>query len=277
MTAFGCNPSVVSIRCLVAEPGAIYDWHQHAFEEFTLVTDDDALIGYAGEKHLLKPNTLCMYRRAERHGGWSPPGHAHRSWVLHFSASDAFYERVDQLTLPDPRQRIWRLSADQARDFRWFFMRILNERTKRQEQSFAAESAWLHLLLILVHRWAKGETNGSLLPPEIPPDLERLWQLVNFSVGTPGEFLKQIHSIPNYDSLRHSFRKAFGSSPREMMQSLRIQQAKSLLLETTLSIKEVSLRVGYFRQHEFTRAFHQQVGVAPRAWRADPLRSTVSL
>jgi hypothetical protein len=267
----------VSIRCLVAEPGAIYDWHQHAFEEFTLVTDDEALIGYAGEKRLLKPNTLCMYRRAERHGGWSPPKRAPRFWVLHFSAGEAFYRHVDQFMHSDPNRRIWRLSADQARDFRWFFMRILNERTKRQEQSFAAESAWLHLLLILVHRWARGETNASLPPSEIPPDVERLWHLVNFSVGTPGEFLKQIHSIPNYDSVRHSFRKVFGSSPREMMQGLRIQQAKNLLLETSLSIKEVSLRVGYFRQHEFTRAFHQQVGVAPTAWRVDPLRATVIL
>lgn len=136
-----------------------------------------------------------------------------------------------------------------------------------------AESAWLRLLLILVHRWSKGESVTNLPPAEIQPELVRLWHLINSSVGTPDEFVKQIHKIPNYDSLRHSFRKAFGCSPREMMQSLRIQQAKNLLLETSLSVKEISLRVGYVRQHEFTRAFHQQVGAAPSAWRADPIQT----
>ena len=269
------EPAVVSMRCLVAEPGASYDWHHHAFEEFTLVTDDEALIGYAGEKHLTKPNTLCMYRRGERHGGWCPPGHAHRSWVVHFSATEGLYRQVDRLMEPDPLQRIWRLSEDQTNDFKWFFLQILNERTKAQEHCGMAESAWLRLLLILVQRWAKGETVTNLPPAEIQPEVLRLWHVVNSSVGSPEEFLKQIHRIPNYDSLRHAFRKAFGCSPREMMQSLRIQQAKNLLLETSLSVKEISLRVGYTRQHEFTRAFRQQVGTAPTVWKANPIQSTV--
>jgi hypothetical protein len=263
------------MRCLVAEPGASYDWHAHTFEEFTLVTEDQALIGFMGKKQVLEPNTLCLYRRGERHGGWCPPGHAHRSWVVHFSASEDFCREVDQLAHPDPLRRIWRLSADQAKEFKWFFLQILNERTKRQEHSILAESAWLRLLLILVQRWAKGETHANLPPAEIQPEVARLWHLVNSSVGAPEKFLKQIHRIPNYDSLRHAFRKAFGCSPRDLMQSLRIQQAKNLLLETSLSVKEISLRLGYLRQHEFTRAFHQQVGVAPSAWRTDPIRSTV--
>ena len=53
-----------------------------------------------------------------------------------------------------PLQRIWQLSADQAKEFRWFFLQILTERTKRQAHNIIAESAWLRLLLILVHRWA---------------------------------------------------------------------------------------------------------------------------
>ena len=116
--------------------------------------------------------------------------------------------------------------ADQAKEFKWFFLQILTERTKRQEHNIIAESAWLRLLLILVHRWAEGETRANLPPAEIQPNMARLWHLVNSSVGSPTEFLKRIHQIPNYDSLRHAFRKAFGCSPRDLMQSLRIQQAK---------------------------------------------------
>jgi hypothetical protein len=265
------EPELVSMRCLVAEPGATYDWHCHPFEEFTLVTDGQGVIGYGGQKHLLPPNTLCMYRRGECHGGWCPPGHAFRCWVIHFSASEKFYSQVEQLTDQAQLRRIWCLSSDQVRDFKWLFLQILNERTKRQVESAMAESAWLRLLLILVHRWAKGET-ASHLPPGIQPELMSLWHLVNSSVGLPPEeFRKQIHGIPNYDSLRHAFGKAFGCSPQELRLRLRLQQAKNLLLETSLSIKEISVRLGYPRQHEFTRDFRQRLGVAPTTWRADPI------
>ncbi len=275
MQAFGLDPAVVSVRCLVAEPDQSYDWHSHPFEEFTLVTDDRAFIGYDGQKHQLEPNTLCMYRREERHGGWCLPGRTFRSWVVHFSASEEFYNALDTLTRADPHQRIWQLSPDQAKVFRWFLFQILKERTTPQEQGTMAESTWLRLLLITVHRWAKGATAGNLPWNGIHPDVIRLWHLVNASVGTPEKFITEIHSIPNYDSLRHAFHKTFDCSPRQMMQRLRLQQAKHLLLETSLSVKEISLRVGYARQHEFTRVFHQQVGMAPTAWRADPIRSTV--
>lgn len=59
----GCwhpRPSLASVRCLVAKPGASYDWHSHPFEEFTLVTGDKAIIGYAGQKKLMRENTLCI-------------------------------------------------------------------------------------------------------------------------------------------------------------------------------------------------------------------------
>src|SRR5438093_13249848 len=40
------DPKVISMRCLATEPEASYEWHSHAFAEFTLVTDDQTVIGY---------------------------------------------------------------------------------------------------------------------------------------------------------------------------------------------------------------------------------------
>ncbi len=275
--AVGQEPCVVSLRCLAPEPGASFDWHHHPFEELTFVAGHEALIGYAGKKHLLKPNTLCMYRRGERHGGWCPRDSGFQSWVLHFNASQDFYATVEHLTQPDPHGRIWQLSPDQANTFRRLFLQILNERTKDENHGSAVESAWLRLLLTMVDRWAKGDTFGSLPSEEVHPDIMRLWHLVNSCVATPQEARRQIAALPNYDSLRHAFHKAFGCSPGQMMQRLRLQQAKNLLLETSLSIKEIALRAGYARQHEFTRSFHKQTGVAPSVWRANPIQSTVIL
>jgi two-component system response regulator YesN len=83
--------------------------------------------------------------------------------------------------------------------------------------------------------------------------------------------LKEIYSAPNYDSVRHAFRKTFGCSPREMLQRLRLEHAKTLLLESRLSIKEVALQVGYASQNDFNRLFHRHAGLAPSKWRMNPM------
>lgn len=111
-----------------------------------------------------------------------------------------------------------------------------------------------------------------MLTPDVAhPDLVILWHLMNASVGEPGDFQQRIHELPNYDSLRHGFKRALGCSPRDMMLPLRLQHAKNLLLESSLSIKDIAQRCGYQRQHEFARAFRQQTGAAPTEWRVQPL------
>src|SRR5882724_5841259 len=65
------EPKVISMRCLVAEPGATFPWHSHEFDEFTLVTDDETSIGYPPGKLPVEKNTLLLYHRGEQHGSWS--------------------------------------------------------------------------------------------------------------------------------------------------------------------------------------------------------------
>lgn len=268
---------VISMRCLVPDRGASFEWHRHPFEEFTFVADDETLIGFPPGKRPVKRNTLLLYRAGEPHGAWCLTTQAPRFWVVHFTMSDDWRRQLRKLDEPAPEDRLWPLNAEQAASFRWIFLQMLNERLNRRRESMLAEAAWLQLLLVSVQRWAEGESLVLSTPTGINPDAVKLWHLVNASVGRPEEFVKQIHLLRNYDSLRHTFRKAFGCSPRQMMGKLRIQQAKNMLLETSLSIKDVSRLLGYPRQHEFTRAFHQSVGLSPSAWRANPIRSSLTV
>lgn len=263
-------PRLVSMRCRVAEPGSSYAWHSHRFEELTLVTDDSSLIGYGGGRRPTQPNTLFLIRHSERHGGWHTLRQTPRYWVVHFSLTGKSYQRLDCLSEPDPDRRVWELSRDQLEAFKWLFLQILNEQIQQRGHRALAESAWLQLLLLSIQRWASGETTASLARDVNNPNLLRLWHLVNACAEDPGEALRQIRDLPNYDSLRHGFRKAFSCSPREMILRLRMQFAKNLLLESGLSIKEIAVRTGYARQHEFARMFHKHVGVAPSRWRRNP-------
>src|SRR5512132_2167763 len=79
-------PQLVSMRTLAAEGSASFDWHSHPFEEFTLVTDDDCLIGYPPGWRDTAPNTLLYYHTGEKHGAWSSPQQRPHFWVVHFRA-----------------------------------------------------------------------------------------------------------------------------------------------------------------------------------------------
>ena len=266
--------AVLSMRCIAAEPCATYDWHSHPFFEFSFVTDDNATIGFPPGMRAVGRDTLVLYHSGENHAGWSGPQQTPRFWVVHFTVPLEVLAQFPKFAEPSSERRMWTLRQDQAEAFRWMFLQMLNERIRPREFQAQAESAWLRLLLIAVHRWVTGDATEALTPDAVNPELVRLWHLVNSSVGQPAEYLEQVHALPNYDSLRHGFKRAFGCSPRDMMLRLRIQHAKNLLLETSLSIKEIADRCGYQRQHEFARAFRQHTGAAPTAWRAQPFVRT---
>ena len=264
-------PQLISLRTLSATEGSTYDWHSHPFQEFTLVTDDSCLIGYPpGWLHTDK-GKLLHYHSGERHGAWVSPQQRPRFWVLHFQADEELYPTLRQLNAAAPEQRVWALTPEQLEMFQWFFLQMLNEQSAGRVHRQASISAWLQLLLISVDRWASRLADSpTVLPSQTRPEVVRLWHRVNEAVSRPNDELKDLYSTPNYDSVRHAFRKTFGCSPREMLQRLRMEHAKTLLLESSLSIKEIAIRVGYVEQHNFNRMFHRYAGVAPSVWRTNP-------
>ncbi len=67
------------------------------------------------------------------------------------------------------------------------------------------------------------------------------------------------------------FRTHTGFSPHEYMVLHRIDEAKSLLHGTSLSIKEIAFRVGYHSEVNFIASFKTKTGVSPTAFRRNPV------
>ena len=263
------------MRTLAAEAGATYDWHSHTFEEFTLVTDDNCLIGYPPGWRETTAATLLHYHRGERHGAWTSPSQRPRFWVIHFAGGAGLYESLPHLRAADPTKRAWSLKSEQVDTVRWLFLQLLNEHSGAREHRSEVASAWLQLLLLTVDRWASRSGEQTIaVPSSANGEVLKLWHLVNAAVNKPNDELEDLYSAPNYDSVRHAFRATFGVSPRTMLQHLRMEHAKNLLLETALSIKEIAARVGYPQQHDFNRVFNRYAGTAPSKWRANPLGRT---
>jgi AraC-like DNA-binding protein len=68
-------------------------------------------------------------------------------------------------------------------------------------------------------------------------------------------------SPPRFCSAYH---KAFGRSPIDDVLNMRMQQARWLLLRESVSVKEVSLQVGFEDPGYFGRIFKKRVGMSPK-------------
>ncbi|MEE1075132.1 MAG: helix-turn-helix domain-containing protein [Acutalibacteraceae bacterium] len=92
-------------------------------------------------------------------------------------------------------------------------------------------------------------------------------------------FLKQYHTqnisiediCRNFNCSRshisHQFCKATGKTVREYLTSLRMEDAKLLLLNSELTVTEIAFSVGYGDSNYFSNIFKQKVGMSPRDYR----------
>ncbi|GAA2753562.1 MULTISPECIES: helix-turn-helix transcriptional regulator [Kitasatospora] len=64
------------------------------------------------------------------------------------------------------------------------------------------------------------------------------------------------------------FRTLTGTSPGRFLSAIRLHKAKILLLKTSLSVTDISYRVGYNSLGTFTSRFTRSVGLSPGRYRA---------
>jgi AraC family transcriptional regulator len=64
-----------------------------------------------------------------------------------------------------------------------------------------------------------------------------------------------------------SFRRSFGVSARQYLIRLRVERAKTLLVQGSRSLAEIAQLCGFCDQPAFTRAFARVERTTPSAWR----------
>ncbi|MEJ2856053.1 MULTISPECIES: helix-turn-helix transcriptional regulator [unclassified Saccharothrix] len=73
----------------------------------------------------------------------------------------------------------------------------------------------------------------------------------------------------NYSKFHFSraFQRVTGVSPGRFLAAIRLQEAKRLLVSTTLTVTDISHRVGYTSVGTFSSRFRSSVGVSPTTYR----------
>lgn len=65
----------------------------------------------------------------------------------------------------------------------------------------------------------------------------------------------------------HMFKDCFGMAPMTYKKKIRIEQAKRFLKNTSLSVKEISEKVGFCDSLYFSRVFKQMTGCSPKEYK----------
>ncbi|GEM_PF-1921751 len=79
------------------------------------------------------------------------------------------------------------------------------------------------------------------------------------------ELAKRYGKSPKFFTL--DFRRATGKTPREYLLHFRLEKAREMLRETTLTAKEISARCGFCEPCYFTQRFTKQYKMSPTAFR----------
>lgn len=78
--------------------------------------------------------------------------------------------------------------------------------------------------------------------------------------------LARAQNISTY-RLAHLFREEIGTAPMQYLRWLRLEAARELLKETSLSVKEITFKVGIKDKNHFRREFRRLYRVSPTAYR----------
>lgn len=84
--------------------------------------------------------------------------------------------------------------------------------------------------------------------------------------------VNQLAEMESYNVTYYNdwFKQQTGFSPSLYLRRIRIDKAKELLAETSFTVMDIAVMVGYSSNATFTRAFHSITGMTPKAFRECP-------
>lgn len=151
------------------------------------------------------------------------------------------------------------------------FEGILAERASASPGGAALSAALMSQCLVYLLRHLSGTTSPPL-PWLSALDDEDLGRALDSMFENPAaphtvESLAE-EALMSRSVFAERFHAAFGSSPMTFLRGLRMRRAAQLLTRSgALSIDQIAHRVGFSSRSHFSRAFREQFGVSPVAYR----------
>ena len=122
---------------------------------------------------------------------------------------------------------------------------------------------FMRLLQRLSNKVRKSHQNSSY-----SEEAEKLKEFIEKNINkelTVKEIAASIYRSPDYAN--KLFNRLYGTSPYAYYITVRIEKAKALLQHTSLSVREISERLGYKSSQYFSKQFHRVTGMTANCYR----------
>ncbi|MNJ40253.1 Melibiose operon regulatory protein [compost metagenome] len=258
-----------------------YPAHQHRAFEINIVLEGEQHMTVAGRPFLQLAGDILFIRPGVEHssqGSGGPEGMTY--YALNFDIDDSSLRRslmmADSVIITGETTEV--LAIREALDD--FIRSTISGEPDTHRQRLNALRASLRLLTAL-SGWVLSEMNvaPSSYEPSPPENAVllanviegHLARLVSASTAAserrPG--IEDIAAELGYSPAHCNrvFRQVYGKSPRQYLSGLIIRQAKLLLLNYSLSVEKIALRLGYRDASHFSKQFKRWTGLSPQGYR----------
>jgi AraC-like DNA-binding protein len=150
------------------------------------------------------------------------------------------------------------------------FEKIAGEYTNRQTGSFDIIYYYVFILLTHVSRFLSKDAKSLPASPDnkrnasLLKAFEALVRKHFMARKTVKEYADLLNVTPKY--LSEALKNESGKTAQQIIQETLMLEARSLLLQTELSIAEISHRLGFADPSHFARVFKSKIGQTPTAF-----------
>lgn len=232
-------------------------FHQRHVLIFSLCCSADVIVDDVFVR--LNPGQALLVFPHQFHGYRVEPRSSNLVWA--FVTFDLERGNIPEML----RQRPVSLSAAAGEHLRLLISSWLEEESPGRNAQVTLETAWL---LHYLAESAETRARRPVKQDRLNRTLSRVCKLFQARMHE-GVRIKTISSEESISEshLRLLFRERTGTSLGSYLHSMRMMRATQLLVQSDLSIKEISSRCGYGSIYAFSRAFRNEMKLSPRAFR----------
>lgn len=146
------------------------------------------------------------------------------------------------------------------------FMRLENVNQVLTSDKFELLSSYLYTLFVEINQCSK---------PQIKPLKNAALRITQQFKNALTQYIYEKHSVSEYadllaispNHLHKCVKTVTGKSAHDLLDEMRILEAKVLLKQTNLSIADIAFKIGKVDPSDFSRFFKAETGITPKEYR----------
>lgn len=244
--------------------------HYHDDYELLFVSDGHADFTVSNKKYLIEKGSLVFLSRYEEHR-FDNKSPNYKCYFILFN-NELIDEIVGDLILTSifkNRNESFNHVLDMRDELNVLvdlFKKINEEYRYNGLYSSTLLSLYLKQILIIVRR--KRPDAFQEIKTQIDEEIGKIQEYIDINCAQEikiAEIAESFYVSPQY--LSKAFKNRTGYSPKQYLTKIRISKAKSMLVNSNMSIQEIAFRVGFGDESNFIRVFKKYETISPNKYR----------